>query len=236
MANFLDENTLRYLWQKIVGLFAKKKDIPTKTSQLQNDSGFITTGDIPEGAAASTTVPKMDGVASVGTELAFARGDHVHPHDTTKADAATVTELEGRIDTVENDIDEFSTAIENKADKSMTLAGYGITDAYTKSEVDAKVSSVYHPAGSIAYASLPEPSVSNVGNVYSVTDSFTTDDRFIEGEGKQYPAGTNVAVIAQDSTYKYDVLAGFVDLSNYWSKTELTAMNNGDIDDIVAES
>lgn len=47
--------------------------VPTKTSQLENDSGFITSGDIPEGAAASTTTPKMNGTAAVGTEMAFAR-------------------------------------------------------------------------------------------------------------------------------------------------------------------
>lgn len=41
--------------------------VPTKTSQLENDSGFITSGDIPEGAAASTTTPKMNGTAAVGT-------------------------------------------------------------------------------------------------------------------------------------------------------------------------
>ena len=61
-------------------------NVPTATSHLTNDSGFITTSDIPEGAAASTTTPAMDGTAAVGTELAFARGDHVHPSDTTKVD------------------------------------------------------------------------------------------------------------------------------------------------------
>lgn len=63
---------------------ANSTDIPTKTSQLTNDSGFITGADVPEGAAASTTVPKMDGAAAVGTEMAFARGDHAHPTDTTR--------------------------------------------------------------------------------------------------------------------------------------------------------
>lgn len=57
---------------------------PTKTSELTNDSGFITAGDIPEGAAASSTTPLMDGTATTGTELAFARGDHVHPSDTSR--------------------------------------------------------------------------------------------------------------------------------------------------------
>ena len=58
-------------------------EIPTKTSELQNDSGFITSNDIPEGAAASNTVPKAPAATgSVGNELAFARGDHVHPMQT----------------------------------------------------------------------------------------------------------------------------------------------------------
>lgn len=64
---------------------------PTKTSDLTNDSGFITSADVPEGAAASTTTPKMDGTAAVGTETAFARGDHIHPKDTSKANLASPT-------------------------------------------------------------------------------------------------------------------------------------------------
>lgn len=60
--------------------------VPTATSQLTNDSGFITSSDLPDGAAASTTTPKMDGTATVGTETTFARGDHIHPSDTTKVD------------------------------------------------------------------------------------------------------------------------------------------------------
>lgn len=68
--------------------FIKNKPIiptvPTNVSAFTNDAGYITTNDIPEGAAASTTTPKMDGEASIGTELAFARGDHRHPSDTSR--------------------------------------------------------------------------------------------------------------------------------------------------------
>lgn len=65
--------------------------VPTKTSDITNDSGYITSADVPEGAAASTTTPKMDGTAKVGTETAFARGDHVHPTDTSRAPLASPT-------------------------------------------------------------------------------------------------------------------------------------------------
>ena len=109
-----------------------------------------------------------------------------------------------------------------------SLANY-----YTKSEVDSKVSSVYKPAGSVAFASLPTLAVGVLGNVYNVTDAFTTTDKFIEGAGKSYPAGTNVVVVdAGSSTYKFDVLAGFVDLSSYQKSetavthTKTTAVGN----------
>lgn len=61
-----------------------KPTIPSKTSDLTNDSGFITSADVPEGATASSSTPLMDGTASVGTETAFARGDHRHPTDTSR--------------------------------------------------------------------------------------------------------------------------------------------------------
>ena len=300
-------------WNAVAGNAAEilnKPAIPSKTSDLTNDSGFITSTDIPEGAAASTTVPKMDGTAAVGEEMAFARGDHVHPSDTSKvskagdtmtgalamggnkitglgvpteeADAATkkyvddgltpkanaddvytkiqidekgfLTEhqdISGKADkatTLEGyGIEDAYTKTETdsaidakivkKADKATTLAGYGITDAYTKSELDGKLSSTYKPGGNMLFANLPQPTATNLGLVYNMTDAFTTDERFIASEPTPYPIGTNVVcvqVMVEDApTYLYDVLAGFVDLSGYMQKTDMVAITNEEIDAIV---
>ena len=84
---FLSEAGLAYYDGKMKERLAKKADadaVPTKTSELQNDSGYITRADVPEGAAASSTAPRMDGTASPGSETAFARGDHTHPTDTSR--------------------------------------------------------------------------------------------------------------------------------------------------------
>lgn len=68
--------------------------VPTKTSDLTNDSDFITSSDLPEGVSASNTTPKVAGTAAVGTETAFARGDHVHPAQTSvSGNAGTATTL-----------------------------------------------------------------------------------------------------------------------------------------------
>ena len=70
---------------------ANASAVPTKVSDLENDAKYITSADIPEGAAASSATPLMDGTAAVGTETTFARGDHRHPSDTSKQDVITST-------------------------------------------------------------------------------------------------------------------------------------------------
>ena len=102
MAKYVGKSSFTYAWTQIKAFLANfvkitvVNDVKTltvgnvsvviasKTSQLTNDSGFITINDVPPGAQASSTTPNMDGTAAVGTETAFARGDHRHPTDTTR--------------------------------------------------------------------------------------------------------------------------------------------------------
>ena len=52
----------------------------------------------------------------------------------------TFTELAAYIAEHKDAADALTAAVGNKADKATTLTGYGITDAYTKTEVDTKIS------------------------------------------------------------------------------------------------
>lgn len=65
---FLDGNGVTTLVTRLKTYFALKTDIPT----------------VP---TAYTSNPKMDGTASAGSGTTYARGNHVHPHDTSKQDA-----------------------------------------------------------------------------------------------------------------------------------------------------
>lgn len=107
--------------------------------------------------------------------------------------------------------------ISGKADKGTSLAAYGITDGVTKDEMNARMSSVYKPGGSVAFADLPAADEAHLGMVYNITNAFTTTAAFVEGAGKKHPEGTNVVIVAggNEGEFKYDVLAGFVDLSDY---------------------
>lgn len=63
---YLDNDGLLYFWQKLKTMLAGKAD----------------TGDIP---TAYTSNPAMDGTASAGSSTSWAKGDHVHPSDTSRA-------------------------------------------------------------------------------------------------------------------------------------------------------
>ena len=89
----------------------------------------------------------------------------------------------------------------------------------------------FRPQGSVStITSMAQPSSATVGYVYNLTQPFTTTSQFVEGEGKTYPAGTNVAIIQQGSSYYYDVFVGFIDLSGYQtllvSGTNIKTVNN----------
>ena len=99
-------------------------------------------------------------------------------------------------------------------------AGYQ-TGEQVAAAINAKVSSTYKAGGSVAFASLPELTEANLGLVVNVTDKFTATADFLDGEGKKHPAGTNVVVAKSGEEYKYDVLAGFVDLEGYAEKEQV---------------
>ena len=69
--------------------------------------------------------------------------------------------------------------------------------ANLREEVSNRITSVYKAAGSLPFASLTSALLvkANQGNVYNITDAFTTTADFTEGAGKKYTAGTNVAVV-----------------------------------------
>ena len=117
---------------------------------------------------------------------------------------------------------------------------------YNKTETDSKIdekiataiSTTYKPAGSTLFASLPPLAAENVGKVYNIIDEFTTTEDFVEGAGAKYPVGTNIVCIDTDDagTYKWDVLAGIIDLSAYETTESITEKLNNKVDKVPGSS
>ena len=139
----------------------------------------------------------------VSTAQAEAISDAVSTHnasETAHSNQFSQYRTSASQDAIDNQIKSDITNLQStKADKATTLAGYGITDAYTKTEVDAKVSSVYRFRGSVAtYANLPTTG-QVVGDVWNVEDT-----------------GANYAW----SGSEWDKLSETVDLTPYLTKTD----------------
>lgn len=132
----------------------------------------------------------------------------------TKSQADLETDLDKKYDA--------AGLAEEKANEALSSA-----KSYADTKIEAQISTVYRPAGSLASTGLVADLLiaGNIGKVYNITDAFTTDANFVEGTGHSYPAGTNVVVInnGNDETadYKFDVLAGFIDLSDYAKTSEV---------------
>ena len=139
--------------------------------------------------------------------------------------ADTVGQHTQQIENLTSDISSLST---NKADKDSVY-----TKTETDSQIKSAISSVYKPAGSIAFIDLPALTSDNEGKVYNITDEFTTTNNFVEGAGKKYSAGQNVVIIKDsEGVYKYDVLSGIVDLSNYSTTSEVQAALDNKVDKV----
>ena len=105
----------------------------------------------------------------------------------------------------DNSIESINKELANKANKATTLSGYGIQDAYTKEQVDAKVASVYRVKGSVAnFEALPTTAV--IGDVYNLTDT-----------GANY-----VCIVA--SPAEWDKLSETVDLSHCVTSDEVSTV------------
>ena len=106
-----------------------------------------------------------------------------------------------------------------KQSPATSLAGYGIADAYTKDEVDAKMSSALEYKGSKdTYADLPTTG-NKKGDVWNIVNADAAHG---------VNAGDNVAW----NGTTWDVLAGTMDLSAYMLAEDLVAISNAELDNI----
>lgn len=215
----LNATGLSQVWSKIVEFFVVKE--AGKSLSTNDFTNELKT--------------KLDGVAA-GAQA------NVIEKITVNGVEATVTEKNvvltiptgelAELDTV--DMDHLAQAVKDvingKATKATTLEGYGITDAYTKTETEAAIAAigtVFKVKGSVAFANLPTADMQE-GDVYNVTDDFTTTSSFVEGAGKEYPAGTNVVYTAAG----WDAMAGTYDFSGYMLKSDLVDITEDEINAI----
>ena len=111
------------------------------------------------------------------------------------------------------------TNAKKSADSASTSASSASTSAGNASESETNAKKYYEqtksisesfagtlrPKGTVTFANLPSVSLAETGDMYNVSDEFTTTTDFAEGAGNTIPLGSNVY---KNSDGKWDVLAG----------------------------
>lgn len=197
-------------------------DLSYKTAYNASTNKIATESDLPTKVSDLTN----DGDGTSGSK--FATESYVN----TNGGKIDKIKVNGTEQTITNKAVDISVPTNNN--QLTNGAGYQTAND-VESAINTKISATYKAKGSVAFANLPALNSTNEGNVYNVTDAFTTTASFVEGAGKTHPAGTNVVIVnTSGSTYKYDVLSGMVDLSGYVEETDLVAITNAEIDVICA--
>ena len=159
--------------------------------------------------------------------------------------------------------DAAALAVASKADKATTLAGYGITDAYTKTEVDSKVEGLATDADLTELEGKVQTNTSNIGALKNTvgegaltttaqnlvgavnelktkTDGMATDGNFEEMNNKitQMEQTVNTAVGAiegkADTTYVDEQLATKANTADLGTLATKSKITNDDVADDAA--
>ncbi len=150
--------------------------------------------------------------------------------DSASTSAATATQKASEASVSATEADTYST----KA-KSYAVGGTGtrenedIDNAKKYYEqikaISSSLKNALKPMGTIIFSDLPDLSNVSDGDMYNISDAFTTTENFKEGPGHVIPAGANIYKEATNG--KWDVLAGtpVASVNGETGDVEITAQN-----------
>jgi len=169
-----------------------------KTAATYDDTELK--ADIAENTSAITAINNSAVMVSGATKEKI---DAIKTNTDAIATLNAADTVDGSVDNkIKVAVDAINTAVEGKADKATTLAGYNIGDAYTKTETDAAVATA-KKAGTDAAAALDTYKTSNDAAVQAAAATANANKTAIEsttsGLGTKLPTATYDAEVGDVS-------------------------------------
>ena len=161
---------------------------------------------------------------------------------TLNSDSTVEGSVDNKISTTKTEIINknivpLDTRLSDVEDSIITLNGDSTTYGSVDFKINSAISGVYRAKGSCTFESLQAIAFPQIGDVYNISNEFTTTSSFIDGDGKKYPAGTNVVCVnstIENASPYWDVLAGMVDLSNYTTILRAQVIADGKANNALA--
>lgn len=218
-------------------VFTSSPDLSNFYSQEEVDALLASKAAISHGTHViwETGVPKMNNAASAGTSNTVARGDHVHPVDTSRAPLKHTHELADLPATMppsehNHDADYYtkdeidakaatlSLTIDTKADETHNHDSIYAKPADIDTKISAALGSAMKYKGTKATTAQLPTSGNSIGDVWNISNACEAS-----GSLPKVNAGDSVAW----NGTSWDVISGTVDLSNFYDKSEVEALLAG---------
>lgn len=221
--NYLDKNGLLYLWTKLKEIFVKKDG-----NKVLSDNNYTTEEKKKLAGLENYTLPKATTTTLGGI----------------KAGAGVEVTGDGTLN-ITGGGSADSVAWENVQNKPSTIAGYGITDAKVNGQtvsigsnqvvVPTNNNQLANGAGYQTASEVQNAINSSISSVYKYKGSVANQEALPESPdlGDVYNLEDTGANVAWDGT-KWDNLGMTIDLTGYLKENDFVAIENSDIDEIIA--
>nr|DAI08411.1 MAG TPA: Head fiber protein [Bacteriophage sp.] len=221
--NYLDKNGLLYLWTKLKEIFVKKDG-----NKVLSDNNYTTEEKKKLAGLENYTLPKATTTTLGGI----------------KAGAGVEVTGDGTLN-ITGGGSADSVAWENVQNKPSTIAGYGITDAKVDGQtvsigsnqvvVPTNNNQLANGAGYQTASEVQNAINSSISSVYKYKGSVANQEALPESPdlGDVYNLEDTGANVAWDGT-KWDNLGMTIDLTGYLKENDFVAIENSDIDEIIA--
>lgn len=221
--NYLDKNGLLYLWTKLKEIFVKKDG-----NKVLSDNNYTTEEKEKLAGLENYTLPKATTTTLGGI----------------KAGAGVEVTGDGTLN-ITGGGSADSVAWENVQNKPSTIAGYGITDAKVDGQtvsigsnqvvVPTNNNQLTNGAGYQTASEVQNAINSSISSVYKYKGSVANQEALPESPdlGDVYNLEDTGANVAWDGT-KWDNLGMTIDLTGYLKENDFVAIENSDIDEIIA--
>ena len=251
MAKYVSVDKLLYFKQKIESLFALKTDVPTKTSQLTNDSGFKTTDN-------NTTYS----LSKNGSTITLTGSDG---KTTSVTDSDTIVDISGKVDKVDGkglSTNDLTNTLKSNYDAAYTHSqsthapanaqanviesikvngtAQTVTSKAVNITVPTKVSALTNDSGyqtSSQVQTLINNAISGITGIeFSVVTSLpsTGSKGVIYLVAHSHGSGDSYDEYIWVNNAFEKIGNTDIDLSGYWLKSDLVECANSDIDNMFA--
>ena len=221
---YLDSDGLLYFWQKIKSAFVtdvtydstNRKIQKTKngsTSDVVTLATVATSGSyndlsnkptIPSAVQPTTTTPKMDGTAAVGSETKYAKGDHVHPSDTSRV--PTTRKINGLDLTTDRNLVTKGSDVTTGGKTIEFATPTGTMHAYDADAIDGKMTNV---GQQLALVYVPK---TTTVNGFSLSDDIVLDASSVSAiPASEKGAASGVCPLDANSKVASQYLPSYVD-------------------------